>query len=82
MTVNTMPEATLKALADHGALGEMLPGDGGDGEDVLARFASAGVDVDALASQLQAEGAKAFVDSWHELMGVIAATSADLAEAR
>jgi transaldolase len=80
-TVNTMPEGTLKALADHGALGEMLPADGGDGEKVLAMFASAGVNVDALASQLQDEGAKSFVDSWRELMGVIAAKSSDLAKA-
>ena len=79
-TVNTMPEGTLKALADHGALGEMLPADGGDGEEVLARFASAGVNVDALANQLQDEGAKSFVDSWNELMGVIAAKSSDLAK--
>src|SRR5436853_6096724 len=46
-TVNTMPESTLKALADHGAIGEMLPADGGDCEEVLARFAGVGVDVDA-----------------------------------
>jgi transaldolase len=80
-TVNTMPEGTLTALADHGALGGILTADGGDGEEALARFASAGVDVDALAGQLQDEGAKAFVNSWHELMGVIAAKSADLAKA-
>jgi len=80
-TVNTMPEGTLKALADHGALGGMLPADGGDGEEVLSRFASTGVNVDALASQLQDEGAKSFVDSWNELMKVIAAKSSDLAKA-
>ena len=80
-TVNTMPEGTLKALADHGALGEMLPADGGDSEEVLARFASAGVEVDALASQLQDEGAKSFVNSWRELMDVITGKSADLAKA-
>jgi transaldolase len=80
-TVNTMPEGTLKALADHGELGEMLPADGGDSEAVLARFASAGVDADALAGQLQDEGAKSFVGSWQELMGVIAAKSAALAKA-
>jgi transaldolase len=74
-TVNTMPESTLKALAEHGALGGMLPADGGDGEDVLGRFARAGIDVDALASQLRDEGAKSFVGSWHELMGVIASKS-------
>jgi transaldolase len=80
-TVNTMPEGTLKALADHGALGEMLPADGGDGEEVLATFANAGVNVDALAGQLQDEGAKSFVGSWRELMNVIAAKSSDLAKA-
>src|SRR5439155_20781997 len=81
LTVNTMPEGTLKALADHGAIGEMLPEDGGDSEEVLARFASAGIDVDGLASQLQEEGAKSFVNSWGELMDVIAGKSAALAKA-
>jgi transaldolase len=59
----------------------MLPADGGDGEEVLATFANAGVNVDALAAQLQDEGAKSFVDSWRELMNVIATKSADLAKA-
>src|SRR5438128_3004937 len=81
-TVNTMPEGTLKALADHGALGGILTADGGDGEEVLARFASTGIDVDALASQLQDEGAKSFVSSWRDLMDVIASKSAILAKAR
>ncbi len=76
-----MPEGTLKALAEHGQLGEILPADGGDSEEVLARFAKAGVDVDALAAQLQDEGAKSFVKSWKELMDVIASKSADLAKA-
>ena len=80
-TVNTMPEATLKALADHGALGGSLPADGGDGEEVLAAFGNAGVNLDALAAQLQDEGAKSFVDSWRELMNVISTKSADLAKA-
>ncbi len=80
-TVNTMPEGTLKAFADHGALGGILTADGGDCEEVLARFASAGIDVDALANQLQDEGAKSFVNSWHELMDVIAGKSAALAKA-
>src|SRR5262244_1807974 len=80
-TVNTMPEGTLKALADHGALGGILTADGGDGEETLARFANAGVNVDALAVQLQDEGAKSFVDSWRELMQVITAKSSDLAKA-
>jgi len=81
-TVNTMPEGTLKALADHGELGSLLPADGGDSEEVLARFAKAGVDVDALAAQLQDEGAKSFVKSWNELMAVIASKSAALAAVR
>ena len=80
-TVNTMPEGTLKALADHGDIGPMLPADGGDCEDVLAQFAKAGIDVDALAAQLQDEGAKSFVKSWNELMAVIASKSAALAKA-
>ena len=80
-TVNTMPEGTLKALAEHGQLGESLPADGGDCEEVLTRFAKAGIDVDALAAQLQDEGAKSFVKSWNELMAVIASKSADLAKA-
>ncbi len=75
-TVNTMPEGTLKALAAHTELGELLPVDGGDCEEVLARFAQAGVDVDALAAQLQDEGAKSFVNSWNELLGVISSKSA------
>jgi transaldolase len=80
-TVNTMPEATLKALADHGELGAILPPDGGNCEEVLAQFAKAGIDVYAIAAQLQDEGAKSFVKSWEELMGVIASKSAALKEA-
>jgi transaldolase len=75
-TVNTTPEATLKALADHGELGATLPADGGDCEEVLAQFSSAGINVDELAAQLQDEGAKSFVNSWNELMAVIASKSA------
>ena len=70
-TVNTMPEGTLKALADHGEISEIMSADGADCEAVLDRFAKAGVNVDALAAQLQEEGAKSFVDSWKDLMGVI-----------
>jgi transaldolase len=77
-TVNTMPEGTLKALADHGEIGALLPVDGGDSEAVLAEFAKVGIDIDALAARLQDEGAKSFVGSWHELMGVIAAKCAAL----
>jgi transaldolase len=77
-TVNTMPEGTLKAFADHGEVGAPLPADGGDCEQVLAQFAEAGIDVDALAAQLQDEGAKSFVKSWDDLMEVIASKSARL----
>jgi transaldolase len=76
-----MPEGTLKALADHGTIDRLLPSDGGDAEQMLARFADAGVDVLALSAQLQADGAKAFVNSWHELMDVIASKSAALQKA-
>lgn len=81
LTVNTMPEATLKAVADHGEIGAILPQDGGDCEGVLAQFAKAGIDVEALAAQLQDEGAKSFVQSWNDLMTVIAAKSAALKRA-
>jgi transaldolase len=77
-TVNTMPEGTLKALAAHTELGPFLPADGGKCEQVLAEFAKEGIDVDALATQLQDEGAKSFVKSWNELMGVISSKSAAL----
>jgi len=80
-TVNTMPEATLKALADHGEVDKLLPAHGGDCEKTLAEFTKAGVDLDALAAQLQDEGAKSFVKSWNELMEVIAAKSTSLAKA-
>ncbi|HSI79691.1 MAG TPA: transaldolase [Solirubrobacterales bacterium] len=72
-TVNTMPEKTLLAFAEHGEAGDPLPADGGDAEEVLGRFAAAGIDVDALAAELQRDGAKAFDDSWAELIGSIAA---------
>jgi transaldolase len=81
LTVNTMPDATLKALADHGEISAILPPDGGDCEQVLEAFGKAGVDVDALAAQLQVEGAKSFVDSWTDLMSVITAKGAELKQA-
>jgi transaldolase len=74
-TINTMPEGTLKALADHGELKATLPVDGGNCEEVLAGFAEAGIDTDALAPRLQDEGASSFVKSWNELMECIAAKS-------
>ena len=70
-TVNTMPEATLNALAGHRASDATMPADGGDCEQILARFAGAGVDVQSLSVQLQDEGARSFVDSWNDLMEVI-----------
>src|SRR5499433_803076 len=79
-TVNTMPEGTLKALAEHSDLGPLLPADGGDCEEVLAKFAKAGINVDALAVQLQEEGARSFVKSWNDLMDVIRSKSAALNE--
>jgi transaldolase len=77
-TVNTMPEDTLKAQADHGVIGRILTADGGDSEEVLARFAAAGIDVDTLAAQLQDEGRRSFVASWRELLEVIDSKSAVL----
>src|SRR5215472_6751377 len=79
-TINTMPEGTLKALADHGDLSEIMSADGGDCEAVLDQFAAAGIDINDLAVKLQDDGAKSFVNSWNDLMGVIASKSAKLAE--
>jgi transaldolase len=80
-TVNTMPDATLKAFADHGDVGATLPTNGGDCEEVLAKFAKAGIDIDRLAAQLQEDGAKSFVKSWNELLSVIDAKSRTLKKA-
>jgi transaldolase len=80
-TVNTMPEGTLKALAEHGSIGATMPADGGDCEDVLARFAGAGIDVRALSTQLQEEGAKSFTNSWSDLMSVVGSKCALLKRA-
>jgi transaldolase len=80
-TVSTIPEGTLKALADHGEVGPILPAHGGDSEEVLARFARAGIDVRDLAARLQDEGARAFVKSWDELLAVIDAKSETLKQA-
>jgi transaldolase len=80
-TVNTMPENTLKAFGDHGELSGVLMGDGGASEIVLAQFTRAGIDIYALASTLQDEGAKSFVKSWRDLMDVIAAKGTALRKA-
>ena len=79
-TVNTMPEATLLAFADHGALDGVMARDGGDAEQMLASFTTAGIDLEALAKQLQSEGAEAFVKSWHGLLAVLESKSAALAQ--
>jgi transaldolase len=70
-TVDTMPENTLLAFADHGTVGELLPVDGGDAEQVIAAFAKAGIDDEKLAADLQREGAQSFVESWKDLLNCI-----------
>ncbi|MFI5456265.1 MAG: transaldolase [Isosphaerales bacterium] len=81
LTVSTVPEATLMAFADHGEVGRVLPADGGDCEDMLARFAEAGIDIVGLAARLQDEGTTSFVRSWEDLMEAIASKSRALAGA-
>ncbi|HEY1771687.1 MAG TPA: transaldolase [Gammaproteobacteria bacterium] len=71
-TINTMPEKTLQALADHGRLRGVMPQDGGDSQKVLAAFDAAGIDTGALSEQLLKEGTEAFAKSWHELMHRVA----------
>ena len=80
-TVNTMPEATLNALAEHGKINATMTPDGGKSESKLAEFSKAGIDIDMLAAQLQDEGANSFVRSWNELMAVIASKSEALKRA-
>ena len=80
-TIDTMPEKTLHAFAEHGQLRGIMPADGGDAESVLAQFARAGIDIAALAAQLQSDGAKSFVKSWQELLMRIADKSAKLTRA-
>jgi transaldolase len=80
-TVNTIPEATLKAFADHGEPGANLLADADDGEGMLQQFARIGIDIDALAAQLQEEGAKSFVKSWNDLMEVIASKCVEFKKA-
>ncbi len=79
-TINTVPEKTLRAFADHGGLAGVLPADGGDAESRLAEFARAGIDTAALAEELQHEGTAAFTRSWQALLGRLAAKRAALAE--
>jgi transaldolase len=81
-TINTMPEATLNALAKKAQIAAALATDGGDAEKVVAEFAAAGIDVDALAAQLQSDGASSFVKSWTSLMSVIETKGAALTQTR
>jgi transaldolase len=79
LTVNTVPEATLRAFYDHGHVGTPMPADGGDSAATLAEFAEAGVDIVALAAKLQRDGASSFVDAWNDLMTRIDDQSAEVA---
>jgi transaldolase len=81
-TINTMPDKTLLAFADHGQVREPLPADGGDADEVLAAFNEAGIDTDALAVRLQEEGKESFDKSWHELLDTIASEGEKLVASR
>jgi transaldolase len=81
-TVDTMPEKTLLAFADHGTIGDVMPVDGGDAEKVVAEFTKAGIDDKKLAADLQTEGAASFVASWTDLLECIESKSAALTAAR
>jgi transaldolase len=74
-TIATVPEETLRAFADHGELGDLMPRDGGDCEEVLDQFRRAGIDIDALAEEVQRDGALAFDKSWDDPMACIASKS-------
>jgi transaldolase len=80
-TINTIPEATLKAFADHGRLSQSMPPNGGDCEQVLAEFTKAGIDIGALAARLQQEGAESFSKSWSDLMECIDSKNAAIRKA-
>jgi len=75
-TINTIPDATLLAFADHGVLGKLLPSGGGDAGKMMARFAQVGVDHDRLAADLQREGTESFVAAWKELLDSIGSKGA------
>jgi transaldolase len=80
-TINTIPDVTLKAFGDHGEVGELLAPDGGDCEKVLASFIKAGINIDALAAQLQNDGAETFVKSWNDLITSVESKSAVMRKA-
>jgi transaldolase len=81
LTINTMPEGTLKGFANHGEVSRIVSADGDDCEAVLEEFAKAGIDISVLAAKLQDEGVTSFVKSWNDLMAVIASKSEDLQKA-
>ena len=72
-TIDTMPEVTLLAFADHGEVERSMPVDGGYAEAVLGEFRREGVDDAALSERLQREGVAAFSKSWHDLLATIQA---------
>ncbi len=74
-TINTMPDKTLNAFADHGKVGDPLPADGGDAEQTFQAHQDAGIDTDALGLKLQKDGADAFVKSWMDLLETIKSES-------
>jgi transaldolase len=78
-TINTMPDKTLKAFADHGKVGEPLPADGGDADEIFQAHRDQGIDTDALALRLQQDGAEAFSKSWRDLLETIKSESERLA---
>ena len=77
-TINTIPDATLLAFADHGKLGKRLPVAGGDADKMIAKFGQAGIDYEQLAADLQREGTDSFVKSWNELLDSIASKNVTL----
>ncbi len=81
-TIDTIPEETLLAFADHGKLGELMAADGGDSKETLAEFARAGIDQSALGAQLQVEGADSFDASWTSLLACVAGKHQHLTKAR
>ncbi len=80
-TINTIPDKTLEAFAEHGKVGEPMPVDGGDAESVIAEFRTLGIDEAALAERLQHEGADAFTKSWKSLLKGIADKASALSPA-
>ena len=80
-TVNTMPEKTLKAFADHGKIDTALTSDGSTAEVTLRKFADSGINIDAVATQLQDDGTKSFVKSWKDLVDLISSKGMQLKKA-